>query len=125
MSRTDEESIARIEDELSPDGAARRKLVAGAAAMAAAGALLPARDAHAIQDKDMSAAPPAGFTPFSAPGRIVKVSKADCMAENQLYPKPDAAKAMLEKAMTELTGKADLTRTWAPTRSSCCRSLRR
>ncbi len=109
MSQHDEESIARIEDELSPDGVTRRKLMAGAAAMAAAGTLLSTRDAHAIQDKDMSAAPPAGFTPFNAPGRIVKVSKADCMQENQLYPKPDAAKAMLEKALTELTGKPDLT----------------
>jgi uncharacterized protein (DUF362 family) len=38
----------------------------------------------------------------------VKVSKADTLQNNKLYPKADVAKEMLTKALTELTGKPDL-----------------
>jgi uncharacterized protein (DUF362 family) len=58
------------------------------------------------------AKPPAGFTPMSAPGKVVKVTKgtsaADLMQKNQLWPKPDAARLMLERAMTEFTGAPNL-----------------
>jgi len=60
------------------------------------------------QGASLAASPPAGFTPMSAPGKIIKVSRAGSLQANGLYPKPDAAKAMLEKAMTELTGAKDL-----------------
>lgn len=60
------------------------------------------------QTASLAAAPPAGFTPLSAPGKIVKVSRAGSLQANGLYPKPDAAKAMLEKAMSELSGGKDL-----------------
>lgn len=56
----------------------------------------------------LAASPPPGFTPFSAPGRVIKVSKAGSLQPNQLFPKADDAKAMLERAMTELTGKKTL-----------------
>ncbi len=85
--------------------------VAGAAV--AGGALLRARVAEAAEgasagSASLAASPPAGFTPFAAPGRIVKVTKADCLQANKVYPKPEDAKAMLTRAMTELTGKPDL-----------------
>jgi hypothetical protein len=89
----------------------RREFLAGTAV--AAGALLHARDAHAIADTGpsqmgLAATPPSGFTPFAAPGRIVKVTKAGCMQENKIYPKEDDAKQMLTRGLTELTGKPDL-----------------
>lgn len=109
MSREEErKQIARIEAALSPSapGASRRAFLGGATAAVAAASVLAPRAASAA--KNYAASPPAGFTPFSAPGRIVKVSKKDCLQANQLYPKPEDAKAMLTKALTELTGKADL-----------------
>jgi hypothetical protein len=105
MAKANDEKLhlARIERELSPGGSVgRRAFLAGGAAVAT---LTPAVASAA---KSLAATPPDGFTPFSAPGRIVKVSKKDCLQANQLYPKPEDAKAMLTKAMTELTGKADL-----------------
>jgi uncharacterized protein (DUF362 family) len=88
----------------------RRDFLVGSAASAATLALSKSALAEeaAKFDSGLAASPPAGFTPFAAPGRIVKVSKKDCMQENKLYPKADDAKAMLTKALTELTGKSDL-----------------
>ncbi len=98
--------IAKIEQD---SGVSRRALLGGAAAAAAATTLLRMEEAHAAQpEKSYSASPPGGFTPFSAPGRIVKVTKADSLQANKRYPKEDDAKAMLTRAMTELTGKPDL-----------------
>jgi uncharacterized protein (DUF362 family) len=37
----------------------------------------------------------------------VKVTKSDTLQANQLYPKPDDAKKMLERALIELSGKPD------------------
>lgn len=99
--------VDRIERELSPDGASRRALIGAGAAVAAA-TLLPSVAEAAPAPKSLGASPPAGFTPMSAPGRVVKVSKKDCLQANQLYPKPEAAKEMLTRVMTELTGKPDL-----------------
>lgn len=107
--RRDEElQIARIEQELTP-GIGRRAFL-GTAAAAAATASLVSKEAFAgpAAPKNLAASPPAGFTPFAAPGKVVKVTKKDCLQANQLYPKPEAAKEMLTKALTELTGKPDL-----------------
>jgi uncharacterized protein (DUF362 family) len=90
------------------EGTTRRAFLGTAAAVAFAGAALRSPEAHAIETQSLAASPPAGFTPFAAPGRIVKVTKADCLQTNQIYPKPDDARAMLTRAMTELTGKPDL-----------------
>jgi len=115
MSERDEKlQIARIEAELTPDAtgeasAVGRRKFLGTAAAAAATASLVSREALAVPaPKNYAASPPAGFSPFSAPGKIVKVTKKDCLQANQLYPKPDAAKEMLTRALTELTGKPDL-----------------
>lgn len=66
--------------------------------------------AEAGQDKNRNwgAAPPAGFTPFKANGKVVRVIKGDAFQANKLYPKPEDARAMLERAMVELTGKPNL-----------------
>jgi uncharacterized protein (DUF362 family) len=91
----------------------RRPLVQAAAATAAGTLLLRGRnvmaDAPAASTgPNLAAVPPAGFVPFTAPGRIVKVTKSDSLMPNKLYPKADDARRMLERAMTELTGKPDL-----------------
>jgi uncharacterized protein (DUF362 family) len=71
--------------------------------------LLSGSEAQAADtDKSLTAAVPSGFTPLSSPGKIVKVTKKDCLQANQIFPKEDDAKAMLTRAMTEFTGKPDL-----------------
>src|SRR4051812_28621820 len=109
--RDEEMQIARIEEELTPGNGAltSRRAFLGTAAAAAATATLVSKGALAGPPaKSLAASPPPGFSPFAAPGRVVKVTKKDCLQANQLYPKPDAAKEMLTRALTELTGKPDL-----------------
>jgi uncharacterized protein (DUF362 family) len=98
----------------------RRTFLEGAALLAGVGALAP-RDAFAKgkaaakvgPPPDLAAAPPPGFVPWSAPGRIVKVTKGNVLLPNQLWPKEDAARTMLERALCELTGEIDMTRAMA------------
>jgi uncharacterized protein (DUF362 family) len=85
----------------------RRTFLGGVAATTAAATVLRSGVARA-DTTSLVAAPPAGFTPMSAPGVVVRVKKPGCLEANGLYPKPDDAKAMLQRALTELTGKADL-----------------
>lgn len=92
----------------------RRTFLRGAAVAAGAAAsgatLLGSRTASAADQAPptLAASPPPGFVPFAAPGRIVKVSKTGTLQPNQLFPKEDAARTMLERALTELTGETDL-----------------
>ena len=55
---------------------------------------------------------PDGFVPWSAPGRVSKAeakgSFKDIMQPNQLWPKPEVARRLLEKAMMEFTGAPSL-----------------
>jgi uncharacterized protein (DUF362 family) len=83
----------------------RREFLGGAAAAAAAATLLRTGVARAAE---LAAQPPAGFVPFSAPGRVVRVKKSGCLEANNIYPKADDAKEMLRRALQELTGKGDL-----------------
>lgn len=129
QTQTEKQQIARIEEALAPRSAGpetrdanvgRRAFIGTAAAVAGSVALPttalaggPSAAAGTSAGasgtgKSLAASPPPGFSPFSAPGKVVKVSKTDSLQTNKLYPKPDAAKEMLTKAMTELTGKADL-----------------
>ena len=85
----------------------RRAFLAGTAASAAAATLLKSGVAFA-GSTPLAARPPAGFVPLSVPGRVVRVKKSGCLEANGIFPKPDDAKAMLTRAMQELTGKADL-----------------
>jgi hypothetical protein len=79
----------------------------GVAATAAAATVL--REGVARADMaGLAAVPPAGFSPLSAPGVVVRVKKAGCLEANGLFPKADDAKAMLARALQELTGKATL-----------------
>jgi uncharacterized protein (DUF362 family) len=88
----------------------RRTFLRGAAAAAAGAALVGAGSgtAFARTPPNLAAQPPDGFVPLSAPGRVVRVSKAGCLESNKIYPKPDDAKEMLRRSLEELTGKADL-----------------
>ena len=73
----DDKQIARIERELSPrtdeeNGIGRRAFIGTAAAVAASATTLTASSvAHA--GKNLAASPPAGFSPFNAPGKVVKL----------------------------------------------------
>jgi len=88
----------------------RRRFVQGAVAAAGAAALgsheAVAEAAPSIDS--YIAKPPAGFSPLTTPGKITKVSAkgdfASFMQTNQLWPKPEVAKSLLEKAMMEFTG---------------------
>ena len=84
----------------------RRQFTAGALGAAALTALAPS--VAEAGEKTLAAVPPAGFVPFSAPGRVIEVKKAGSLQENKLYPKADDAKEMLTRVLTELTGAADL-----------------
>jgi uncharacterized protein (DUF362 family) len=81
---------------------------AGAVAATSATRALAGERASSDAAVSLAAAPPAGFVPMAAPGKIVKVSKSDTLMPNGLFPKADAAQAMLERAMTELTGETDI-----------------
>ena len=94
-------------------GLGRREFASAAAAAVATATLLhegvaSADAAPPAPPPGLAASPPPGFVPFSAPGRVIKVSKPGSLMPNQIYPKADDAKVMLEKAVTELTGKATL-----------------
>jgi uncharacterized protein (DUF362 family) len=90
----------------------RRCFVKGASAAAVGlgqASLLGSGVARAVQEpKSLVAEPPKGFVPMVAPGRVTKVaakgSFESIMQPNQLWPKPDVAKRLLEKAMMEFTG---------------------
>jgi uncharacterized protein (DUF362 family) len=86
-------------------------MVQGALVGAALGST--AELAHAAKSPDsLLARPPAGFDPLTAPGRITKVTAkgdfASFMQPNQLWPKEEIARRLLEKAMMEFTGAANL-----------------
>ncbi len=89
----------------------RRGFLGGAVA-ATAGALTTWESEAAAADAQLVARPPAGFVPFSAPGRVSRAGiKGDfnaAMHRNQIWPKPEAARRLLEKALTELTGAPNL-----------------
>jgi len=99
------EACSRIERDAATS---RRAFLGGAAVLSAAATFVPARSAFARSQPGLPAKPPAGFTPLSAPGQVVKISKAGCLEANRLFPKADDAREMLRRALAELTGKADL-----------------
>ncbi|MCU0682543.1 MAG: DUF362 domain-containing protein [Polyangiaceae bacterium] len=106
-----------MSEERSSSSVSRRRFLGTAAsASAASAALLSSAPAGAKTQDDpamrppLAAKPPANFTPFAAPGRIVKVSKGNTLQPNGLWPLEGPAKMMLERAMTELTGETDLVR---------------
>lgn len=99
------ESVSRI---------SRRRIVQGAAATVLASSQSERAFAKAATDsvESLIAAPPSGFIPLSQPGRVTRVRAkgdfASIMQPNQLWPKPEVARRLLEKAMMEFTGAANL-----------------
>jgi uncharacterized Fe-S center protein len=84
----------------------RRDFIGSAAAGTAL--LLAGERARADAPVQLGANLPQGFQPMTVPGRVVRIKKAGSLMPNQIYPKADDAKVMLERAMTELTGKSSL-----------------
>jgi uncharacterized protein (DUF362 family) len=96
----------------------RRRFVAGVAGTVALA--LPLRSPELAWADDVGAgaggpvaSPPPGFSPLRAPGKVVRVHKAGSLQDNGLWPKQEAATAMLEQAMELLTGTRDLGRAFA------------
>jgi uncharacterized protein (DUF362 family) len=92
----------------------RREFVTTTSAIAGLGVLstLP-RIALAEGGADsLLAHPPAGFVPLSMPGKVAKATAkgdfASLMHRNQMWPKPEVAKNLVERALTELTGTSNL-----------------
>lgn len=83
-----------------------RRSLLGAVVGSGAAMALPAPAGAA--PKRHVARPPAGMVRLSMPGRVVKVAATNTLQPNGLWPLPAAAKTMLQRAMTELTGKTDL-----------------
>lgn len=75
--------------------------------LAAGAAVLSVGDALAGAS-GLAAKPPAGFVPLAMPGKVVKVSSANTLQPNGLWPTEEAARNMLQRAMTELTGLSDM-----------------
>ena len=90
----------------------RRAFIRGSVSAAGAAALA-SRAAWATPSPDLIAHPPAGFSPLTLPGKVVKVTKGtdfpSLMQKNQLWPKPEVARQMVERALMELTGAANAT----------------
>ncbi|HEX7669958.1 MAG TPA: DUF362 domain-containing protein [Polyangiaceae bacterium] len=91
----------------------RRSFIRGSAitaVSAAAAAAFVSRNAWSAKNLDRFLAPllPPGFSPLNLPGKVVKVTKGtdfpSLMQQNQLWPKPEVARQMLERVLTELTG---------------------
>jgi len=96
-------------DQRKPQTVSRRDVLAVASAGVAASAIAATENARAAENIDsLIAKPPAGFKPLTVPGKIVKAQAkgefASYMQPNQLWPKPEVANALLEKALTEYTG---------------------
>ena len=88
----------------------RRDFVTTSTALAGVGLLstLPGTAWAADGSESLVAHAPPGFVPLALPGKVVKVSAkgdfASIMHRNQVWPKPEVAKRLLEEALTKLTG---------------------
>lgn len=87
----------------------RRRLLEAAAATGA-GLALPAT---ALGGDRPVAQPPAGMRRLSMPGKVVKVRGSDTLQSGGLWPKSAAARALLQRAMTELTGEPSVGKAFA------------
>ncbi len=85
----------------------RRSWLGGAAALGLT-ALSPDTVLAAGDRSGLVAKPPKGFVPLSIPGKVVRAEMANTLQENELWPKQEAATALLQRVMQELTGKSDV-----------------
>lgn len=85
---------------------------AGTAAGVRPGAAAPPAAAKPDAHPGLVAHPPRGFVPLTLPGRVVKVrAKGDfpaMMQKNEIWPRPEIARRLLERALMELTGAPSL-----------------
>jgi uncharacterized protein (DUF362 family) len=83
------------------------KGTAAAAGLAAAG-IIGSREVEAAGAQSLAAKPPKGYAPLALPGRVTKVTvKGDlksAMQPNQLWPKLEVARKLLEEGMKRFTG---------------------
>jgi uncharacterized protein (DUF362 family) len=86
----------------------KASLAASAGAAVGLDAERSAAQHEAAARKGWAATPPSGFERLTLPGKVVKVHKRGVMQANGVYPDATAARIMLERAMTELTGKSSL-----------------
>lgn len=88
-------------------------VAAGAAALATPDALAQRRGRGEAQGPtNYVSTPPAGFSPMSIPGRVVRVNKPGSLRRGGLFPHPEAAQQMVDRAVTELSGRSDLAQAW-------------
>lgn len=87
-------------------------VAAGAVVTAGTEALAQRGAAAATPEVSFTATPPQGFTPLNIPGRVVRVNKPDSLRPGNLFPKPEAALAMVNRAVMELAGQSDVARAW-------------
>jgi hypothetical protein len=86
-----------------------------AAAVASTDALAqtPRRGGNApAETYNFSATPPAGFTPLSIPGRVVRVNKPGSLRTGGLFPRPEAAREMVDRVVMELSGRNTVAEAW-------------
>ncbi len=86
--------------------------VAAGSAVLTAGSEVLAQNRTAAAPQATAATPPAGFTPMTTPGRVVRVNKPGSLRPGGLYPKPEDARAMVNRAVMELSGRTDLAQAW-------------
>ncbi|MBI5513355.1 MAG: DUF362 domain-containing protein [Deltaproteobacteria bacterium] len=86
-------------------------IAAGAAAVTASQEAL-GQHRTATGPSNFRATPPAGFTPMTIPGRVVRVNKAGSLRPGGLFPRPEAARAMVHRAVQELSGQPDMAQAW-------------
>ncbi len=94
----------------------RRHFLSTVAAGTAAVAFAEQADAQqrtpAAPATNFAATRPAGFMPLSRPGQVVRVNKANSLRPGGLFPKPEDARAMVNRAVIELSGRPDLASAW-------------
>lgn len=76
------------------------------------GVITSGRDRGMAAPGALAATRPAGFTPMTTQGRVVKVTQAGSLGRGGLFPRPEAAQAMVDRAVKELTSETDLGRAW-------------
>lgn len=97
------------------DSIDRRTFIAGSVVGAAGVALSNDADAQSrpgATPPNFAATRPAGFTPWTANGKVVRVTKPGSLRRGGLYPTPEAAAEMVERAVKELTGESTLANAW-------------
>lgn len=86
-----------------------------AAAVASTDALAqtPRRGGNApAETYNFTATPPVGFTPLSIPGRVVRVNKPGSLRTGGLFPRPEAAREMVDRVVMELSGRSTVAEAW-------------